>query len=121
MVNDCAVKFLRLRLIVVCEVVDVRKTHTFTPDKSSGTVKVAFAFDGSDLGGSTVVAFEKLYLVDEKTGDKYQVLESEAELKHPDRRNWVECVIYKSEDTGKIYVREKSDFKRKFKLWEEEK
>jgi hypothetical protein len=62
----------------------------------------------------------KIYVY-EKTGGKYKVLESEAEMKHPDRRNWVECVIYKSEDTGKIYVREKSDFKRKFKLWEEEK
>ena len=66
-----------------------RKTHTFTPDKSSGTVKVAFAFDGSDLGGSTVVAFEKLYLVDEKTGEKFE------EAKHEDMEDEAQSVVIK--------------------------
>jgi hypothetical protein len=54
-----------------------------------------------------------------KSGNLYKVLEDKAEMKDPETRKWVECIIYKSEDTGKIYVREKSDFRKKFELWEE--
>ena len=71
------------------EVPGARKTHTFTPDKASGTVKVAFAFDGSNLGGSTVVAFEKLYLVDEQTGEKFE------EAKHEDMEDEAQSVVIK--------------------------
>ena len=53
-----------------------------------------------------------------KTGNLYQVLESELEMKDPKMRDWKEAVLYKSLDTNKIYVREKSDFKRKFEVWE---
>jgi hypothetical protein len=54
-----------------------------------------------------------------KTGNLYKVLESEAEMKDPEKRDWKECVIYQSEDSGKIYVREKSDFKKKFVIYED--
>ena len=33
---------------------------TFTPDESTGSVTVTFEFDGSNLGGHTLVAFESL-------------------------------------------------------------
>lgn len=39
---------------------DVTGTTTFTPSTSSGTVDVTFEFDGSALGGTSVVAFEDL-------------------------------------------------------------
>lgn len=55
-----------------------------------------------------------------KTGNKYKVLGDEAKMKNPETRKWVECVIYQSEDTGDIYVREKSDFRKKFEICEEE-
>jgi len=55
-----------------------------------------------------------------KTGHLYRVVESEAEMKDPKVRDWKECVIYQFQDTNKIYVREKSDFKKKFEVCEEE-
>ena len=60
----------------------------------------------------------KLYKF-KKTGDLYKVLWSESEMKNPETRTWEECVIYKSFSTEKIYVREKSDFYKKFEPWEE--
>jgi len=54
-----------------------------------------------------------------KTGGLYKVIESEAEMKMQ-TRDWKECVIYRSLSIpSKIYVREKSDFKRKFEVCEE--
>jgi len=49
-----------------------------------------------------------------KTGNQYEVLEESAEMKNPITRNWEKCVIYKSLDSGKIYVREETDFREKF-------
>lgn len=40
----------------------IRASRTFTPETASGTVKVTFEFDGSELEGSTLVAYEKLYI-----------------------------------------------------------
>lgn len=55
-----------------------------------------------------------------KTGGLYKVIESEAEMKDIKIRDWKECVIYRSLSIpSKIYVREKSDFKRKFEVCEE--
>jgi hypothetical protein len=55
-----------------------------------------------------------------KSGNLYMVLEDKAEMKDPGTRKWVECIIYQSlTEPLKIYVREKSDFKKKFELWEE--
>ena len=54
-----------------------------------------------------------------KTGNLYKVVESEAEMKMQ-TRDWKECVIYRSLSIpSKIYVREKSDFKKKFEVCEE--
>ena len=54
-----------------------------------------------------------------KTGGLYKVIESEAEMKMQ-TRDWKECVIYRSLSIpSKIYVREKSDFKKKFEVCEE--
>ncbi len=39
---------------------DVTSTVAFTPDKAEGTQTVTFTFDGTDLGGHDVVAFESL-------------------------------------------------------------
>lgn len=36
----------------------------FTPETSSGSIDVEFVFDGSGLGGKTLVVFEKLYVGD---------------------------------------------------------
>lgn len=55
-----------------------------------------------------------------KTGNLYRVIESEAEMKDIKIRDWKECVIYRSQSTGKLYVREKSDFKKKFEVYEGE-
>ena len=55
-----------------------------------------------------------------KTGNLYKVVESEAEMKDIKIRDWKECVIYRSLSIpSKIYVREKSDFKKKFEVCEE--
>lgn len=62
-----------------------------------------------------------------KTRGRYKVLSSEAKMKHPDTREWVDAVIYESyEDLRdgeyfpvlekKIYSREKKDFIEKFTL-----
>ena len=39
---------------------DVTSTVSFTPEKASGTQTVTFTFNGADLGGHDVVAFESL-------------------------------------------------------------
>ena len=39
---------------------NITGTTTFTPTASEGTVQVAFSFDGTKLGGKTLVAFETL-------------------------------------------------------------
>ena len=40
---------------------EVTQEVTFTPDKPDGSVELTFTFDGSALGGKTVVAFESCY------------------------------------------------------------
>jgi hypothetical protein len=40
---------------------EVISSTTFTPEEDSGTVEVKFTFDASDLIGTTLVAFEKLF------------------------------------------------------------
>ena len=54
-----------------------------------------------------------------KNGSKYRVVETEGMMKDPEKRDWRECVIYRSLDTNKLYVREKSDFEKKFEVCEE--
>ena len=54
-----------------------------------------------------------------KTGNLYKVVESEAEMKDIKVRDWKECVIYRSLSTNKLYVREKSDLKKRFEVCEE--
>ena len=34
---------------------------SFTPEKANGTVEVSFSFDASNLGGRSLVVFEKIY------------------------------------------------------------
>ena len=40
---------------------EVTAETTFTPEKANGTVEVTFSFDASNLGGKSLVVFEKLY------------------------------------------------------------
>lgn len=60
-----------------------------------------------------------------KTGDLYKVLEENGEMKHPESREWIKCVIYQQykklvggeyQDIfdPKIFVRERKDFLNKF-------
>ena len=57
---------------------------------------------------------KNLYVFKE-TGNLYEVLDDNAEMKNPETREWIKCVIYKSLDSGKTYVREETDFREKFK------
>jgi Nucleosome binding factor SPN, SPT16 subunit len=41
---------------------EVRAEKDFVPDSENGSVDLTFEFDGSVLGGTTVVVFEKLYM-----------------------------------------------------------
>ena len=54
-----------------------------------------------------------------KNGSRYRVVETEGMMKDTEKMDWKECVIYRSQSTGKLYVREKSDFKKKFEVCEE--
>ena len=49
-----------------------------------------------------------------RTEDYVKVLNSEAEVIFPHKKEEHEAVIYQNLETKQIYVREKSDFKRKF-------
>jgi hypothetical protein len=49
-----------------------------------------------------------------RTEDYVMVLNSEAEVIFPHKKEEHEAVIYQNLETKQIYVREKSDFKRKF-------
>lgn len=64
-----------------------------------------------------------------RTKNHYQVISDNAMMKHPDTGAWVKCVIYKDykkctpqgyveveEGEKNTYVREKSDFLKKFTL-----
>ena len=42
----------------------VTAEKTFVPEKSSGSVDVAFTFDASALQGESIVVFEHLYVQD---------------------------------------------------------
>lgn len=42
----------------------VTGTAAFTPDKADGTQAVEIAFDGTDLGGKSLVVYEKLFAAD---------------------------------------------------------
>lgn len=46
-------------------------------------------------------------------GNTYKVVEF-GQMKHPEKREWVDAVFYKSELDNKTYCREKSDFETKF-------
>ena len=48
----------------------ITQTAEFTPETPSGSVEIQFTFDASDLSGHSLVAFEKLYIVGEKTGEE---------------------------------------------------
>lgn len=65
----------------------------------------------------------------EKTKNHYLVLNENAKMKDPTTRGWVNCVIYTDykkstpqgyievpENSRGVYVREKSDFLKKFTL-----
>ena len=43
----------------------------------------------------------------------YRVV-NKARMKHPETREWMDCVIYSDIDNGSIYVREMNDFFDKF-------
>ena len=49
-----------------------------------------------------------------RTDEYVMVLNSEAEVIFPHKKEEHEAVIYRNLETNRIYVREKSDFKRKF-------
>lgn len=60
-----------------------------------------------------------------KTGDLYKVLEKNSEMKHPESREWIKCVIYQQykklvegeyQDISdpKIFVRERKEFLEQF-------
>lgn len=42
--------------------------------------------------------------------DEYIVLNNEIKFKHPQTREWVDAVLYKSLSTGEEYVRELEEF-----------
>lgn len=44
---------------------------------------------------------------------RYRIV-SQARMKNPATRKWVDCIIYSDIDNGSIYVREKKDFFEKF-------
>lgn len=49
-------------------------------------------------------------------GNDYEVLNNDAAMKHPETREWVRAVIYRStHELGSCYVREAKDFESKFK------
>lgn len=48
--------------------------------------------------------------------NKDYTVQSELEMKCPVTRKWVDAIAYLSYETGKVYVREKTDFIKKFKL-----
>ena len=50
-------------------------------------------------------------------GNEYYIENSSA-FKHPESREWVECVIYISLTDGMRWVREKKEFFKLFKLVE---
>lgn len=45
----------------------------------------------------------------------YRIMEF-CRMKNPTTREWVDGVIYANNETGKLFVREKTDFEDKFKL-----
>ena len=47
--------------------------------------------------------------------DEYIVLNNEIKFKHPQTREWINSVLYRSLSTGEEYVREFEEFKYKFK------
>lgn len=60
-----------------------------------------------------------------KTGDLYKVLEESSEMKHPESREWIKCVIYQQYkklvegeyqeiSDPKIFVRERKEFLERF-------
>lgn len=64
-----------------------------------------------------------------KTKNRYKILQFDSKMKDPTTRKWLDSVIYQeckkfnsltkeyiNIDNGKIYVREKKDFLRKFEL-----
>ena len=54
---------------------------TFTPDKSSGTVKLSFEVDTTDLDGKTLVCYEKLYFENHEI-TKHEDLSDESQAVH---------------------------------------
>lgn len=56
----------------------------FTADKENGTAEVIFTFDGSSLGGSSLVVFEELYMASELNESGFNESEPEALAEHKD-------------------------------------
>ncbi len=48
--------------------------------------------------------------------NKEYVLLYEANMKDPETREWHECVVYRQEESGLVFVRESIDFYYKFEL-----
>ncbi|HHW94586.1 MAG TPA: VaFE repeat-containing surface-anchored protein [Mogibacterium sp.] len=65
-------------------------TGTFTPSESSGTVKIDFTFNASDLGGDSVVAFEELLLGETKIAEHADINDEgqtvKITVKHTDKK-----------------------------------
>jgi len=52
-----------------------------------------------------------------KTGNLYEVL-GYGKMKNPVTREWLDCVIYRGQETGETYVRELQEFNSKFEKYE---
>ena len=67
---------------------DVTAQTTFTPTETEGSIDVTFRFNGSDLGGKSVVVFEKLFFGEKEIAH------------HEDLNDEKQTVVYKAEPTN---------------------
>lgn len=72
---------------------DITAEGVFTPETADGTVEVEFTFSAKEFAGKTMVLFEKLYLVQNKTDNTSDKVEVDNEDNNPADNSEVKEVL----------------------------
>ena len=64
----------------------VTAEKTFSPEKADGSVELAFAFDGSNLAGKTVVVFESLFVEDTEVAVHADIQDKGQSVEYPEHK-----------------------------------